>query len=109
MSMSDFTPLVYNEIEESHRPTLAEALVPFVAIVIFLGIGSGYLGLAPHGPLLWSIVFTGLFVWYRLGYDWEDIYSAAAAVSAWVSKQSSFYLLSMVSLQRGRVQAPFLE
>ncbi len=77
--MSDFAPLAYEDIEESHRPSLAEALVPLASVVVFLGIGSGYLGLAPHGPLLWSIVFTGLFVRYRLNYEWIDIYDAAAS------------------------------
>jgi Na+/H+ antiporter NhaC len=79
LSMSDFTPLIYEDIEESHRPSLAEALVPLAGIIIFLGVGSGYLGLAPHGPLLWSIAFTGLFARYRLGYDWESVYDAAAS------------------------------
>src|SRR5699024_4480594 len=60
-SMSDFTPLAYEDIEPSRRPSLAEALVPVVAVGVALGVGSGYLGLAPHGPLLWTIVFTGLF------------------------------------------------
>jgi len=77
--MSDFTPLAYEDIEPSRRPSLAEALVPVVAVGVALGVGSGYLGLAPHGPLLWTIVFTGLFARYRLGYDWDGIYDAAAS------------------------------
>jgi Na+/H+ antiporter NhaC len=77
--MNEFTPISYEDIAPTQRPSLAEALVPVGAVVVFLGIGSGYLGLAPHGPLLWAIVFTGLFARYRLGYDWEDIYEAAAS------------------------------
>ena len=77
--MNDFAPLAYEDIAPSQRPSLAEALVPVAAVVLALGIGSGYLGLAPHGPLLWVIVFTGLFARYRLGYDWEGIYDAAAS------------------------------
>ncbi|GAA0465400.1 Na+/H+ antiporter NhaC family protein [Halococcus dombrowskii] len=77
--MSEFEPLSYEDLAPSRRPSLAEALVPVGAVVVALGVGSGYLGLAPHGPLLWAIVFTGLFVHYRLGYDWEGIYEAAAS------------------------------
>ncbi|AGB16839.1 Na+ antiporter NhaC [Halovivax ruber XH-70] len=77
--MSEFTALTYEDIDEAKRPSLGEALVPVVAIVVALGVGSGYLGLAPHAPLLWSITFTGLFARYRLGYDWDGVYDAAAA------------------------------
>jgi NhaC family Na+:H+ antiporter len=77
--MSEFTPLAYEDIDEAHRPSLREALVPVLAVVVSLGVGSGYLGLAPHAPLLWSIAFTGLFARYRLDYDWESVYEAAAA------------------------------
>jgi len=77
--MSEFTPLAYEDIDEAHRPSLREALLPVLAVVVSLGVGSGYLGLAPHAPLLWSIAFTGLFARYRLGYDWESVYDAAAA------------------------------
>ncbi len=77
--MSDFAPLAYEDIAPARRPSLAEALVPVAAVVVFLGIGSGYLGLAPHGPLLWAVVFTGLFARYRFDYDWEELYDAAAS------------------------------
>nr|WP_240938360.1 Na+/H+ antiporter NhaC family protein [Haloarcula rubripromontorii] len=45
---------------------------------MFLGIGSGYLKLAPHGPLLWSIVLTGAVGKYWLGYSWDDLYEGLA-------------------------------
>jgi NhaC family Na+:H+ antiporter len=77
--MSEFTPLAYEDIDEAHRPSLREALVPVLAVVVSLAVGSGYLGLAPHAPLLWSIAFTGLFARYRLDYDWDAVYDAAAA------------------------------
>ncbi|MFC3477574.1 arginine/ornithine antiporter ArcD [Halobacterium litoreum] len=77
--MSEFTPLTYDDIDDAHRPSLREALAPVLAVVVFLGVGSGYLGLAPHGPLLWSIAFAGLFARYRLGYDWDSVYDAAAS------------------------------
>lgn len=77
--MSDYAPLTYEDVDEARRPSLVEALVPVAAVVVALGVGSGYLGLAPHAPLLWSIAFTGLFARYRLGYDWDGVYDAAAA------------------------------
>ncbi|MCG1004209.1 MULTISPECIES: Na+/H+ antiporter NhaC family protein [Halobacterium] len=77
--MSDTESLTYEDIDEARRPSLVEALVPIAAVVVSLGVGSGYLGLAPHAPLLWSIAFTGLFARYRLGYDWDGVYDAAAS------------------------------
>ncbi|MDL0122010.1 MULTISPECIES: Na+/H+ antiporter NhaC family protein [Halobacterium] len=77
--MSDFTPLAYEDIDDARKPTLTEALVPVLVVVVSLGVGSGYLGLAPHAPLLWSITFTGLFARYHLGYDWERVSDAALA------------------------------
>jgi len=77
--MSDHAPLAYEDIDEARRPSLVEALVPIAAVVVSLGVGSGYLGLAPHAPLVWSIAFTGLFARYRLGYDWDGVYDAAAS------------------------------
>ncbi|MGB9964625.1 Na+/H+ antiporter NhaC family protein [Halobacterium sp. CBA1126] len=77
--MSDHAPLAYEDIDEARRPSLGEALVPILAVVVALGVGSGYLGLAPHAPLLWSIAFTGLFARYRFGYDWDGVYDAAAS------------------------------
>jgi len=77
--MSDHASLAYEDIDEGLRPSLGEALVPIVAVVVSLGVGSGYLGLAPHAPLLWSIAFIGLFARYRLGYDWNGVYDAAAS------------------------------
>jgi Na+/H+ antiporter NhaC len=77
--MSDYTALTYEDIDEAKRPSLVAALVPVAAVVVALGVGSGYLDLAPHAPLLWSIAFTGLFARYHLGYDWDGVYDAAAS------------------------------
>ena len=71
------TPRTYDDFDPDRRPSLGEALVPMLVVVASLGVGSGLLGLAPHGPLLWSISIVGLFVRYRLGYEWPDIYDAA--------------------------------
>lgn len=64
----------YESLPAERRPSLPQALVPVVGVVVFLGVGSGLLGLAPHGPLLWSIVLTGLVARYWMGLPWDDLY-----------------------------------
>ncbi|MFC7187288.1 Na+/H+ antiporter NhaC family protein [Halorubrum yunnanense] len=72
-----FTPTTYGDLDPDRRPSLAAALVPVLAVVAFLGIGSAVLGLDPHPPLLWSIAFVGGFgLW--LGYDWEELFDGIA-------------------------------
>ncbi|WP_134671847.1 arginine/ornithine antiporter ArcD [Halorussus marinus] len=78
MPSLDFEPLTYEELSPERRPTLSQALVPVLGVVVFLGIGSGYLKLAPHAPLLWSIVLTGLVATYWLGLSWNDVYDGIA-------------------------------
>ncbi|ELZ17719.1 Na+/H+ antiporter NhaC [Haloterrigena salina JCM 13891] len=73
----DFTPTTVEDLEPERRPSVALAFVPVLAVVFFLGVGSAVLGLDPHVPLLWSIVFTGAFGYY-LGYSWEDLYEGVA-------------------------------
>ncbi|NEU56062.1 Na+/H+ antiporter NhaC [Halorussus sp. MSC15.2] len=78
MASLDFEPLTYGELSPERRPTLAQALVPVLGVIVFLGIGSGYLKLAPHGPLLWSIVLTGLVGYYWMDLSWDDLYDGMA-------------------------------
>lgn len=59
---------------DEQRPSVPQTLVPVLGVVVFLGVGSGLLGLAPHGPLLWSIVLTGLVGRYWIGRSWDDLY-----------------------------------
>ena len=54
-------------------PTLEQALVPTLGIVVFLGIGSGLLGMAPHAPLLWSVVLAALVGRYWIGVGYDDL------------------------------------
>ncbi|WP_254765701.1 Na+/H+ antiporter NhaC family protein [Salinilacihabitans rarus] len=68
----DFTPTTVDDLDPERRPSFRLALVPVLAVVAFLGVGSALLGLDPHAPLLWSIVFTGAFG-RSLGYTWEDL------------------------------------
>jgi len=43
-----FTPTTYEDLDPDRRPSLAAALIPVLAVVAFLGIGSAVLGLDPH-------------------------------------------------------------
>lgn len=78
MPSLDYEPLAYAELSPERRPSLAQALVPVLGVIVFLGVGSGYLGLDPHGPLLWSVVLTGLVGRYWLGLSWDDLYDGIA-------------------------------
>ncbi|EMA06840.1 transporter, NhaC family [Haloarcula vallismortis] len=78
MTSLTLEPLTYEDIPAKRRPGILQALVPVLGVVLFLGIGSGYLKLAPHGPLLWSIVLTGAVGKYWLGYSWNDLYEGLA-------------------------------
>ncbi|QIB78360.1 Na+/H+ antiporter NhaC [Haloferax volcanii] len=74
MGTDRYTPRSYDDIAPDQRPSLKQALVPVLGLVAFLGLGSAWLGLDPHIPLIWSIALVGLlgrFVW---GYTWEDLY-----------------------------------
>jgi NhaC family Na+:H+ antiporter len=78
MASLDFEPLTYGDLSPERRPTLGQALVPVLGVVVFLGVGSGYLGLAPHGPLLWSVVLTGLVGYYWMDLSWDELYDGMA-------------------------------
>jgi len=64
--------------DAERRPSLGQALVPVLGVVVFLGVGSGVLKLAPHGPLLWSVALTGLVGRYWMGLTWDDLYDGIA-------------------------------
>lgn len=72
-----FTPTTYADLEPDRRPSFRAATLPVLAIVAFLGVGSALLGLDPHAPLIWSIVFVGAFgLW--LGYDWAELFDGVS-------------------------------
>ncbi len=54
-------------------PTLAQALVATLGVVVFLGLGSGLLGMSPHAPLLWSVVLAGAVGRYWIGVGYDDL------------------------------------
>lgn len=69
----DFEPTTYDELDPDRRLSFRLALIPVLAVVGFLGIGSAYLGLDPHVPLLWSIVFVAGIGLYA-GFGWDDLF-----------------------------------
>ncbi|AFK18983.1 Na+/H+ antiporter NhaC [Haloferax mediterranei ATCC 33500] len=74
MGTDRYTPRSFDDLSPDKRPSFRQALIPVLGLVAFLGIGSAWLKLDPHIPLIWSIALVGLlgrFVW---GYTWEDLY-----------------------------------
>ncbi|WP_458187193.1 arginine/ornithine antiporter ArcD [Haladaptatus sp. NG-WS-4] len=78
MPSLDFEPRTYAELPPNRRPSLGLALLPVLATVLFLGVGSAWLKMDPHVPLLWAIAFTGLVGYYGLGLSWDDLYDGIA-------------------------------
>lgn len=50
MATLSFEPLTYDDIPEAERPSLAQALVPVVGMLVFLSVGVIWLGLDPQFP-----------------------------------------------------------
>ncbi len=78
MTSLDFEPLTYAELPPNRRPSLRLALLPILATIAFLGVGSAWLKMDPHIPLLWAITLTGLVGYYGLGMSWDDLYEGVA-------------------------------
>lgn len=74
MPVLDFEPRLYDDIDESQRPTLPEALIPVLGMIAFLSLGIVVLELDPQMPLLWGIVFAGFLGRYYFGYSWAELY-----------------------------------
>lgn len=74
MPTLDFTPRRYHDFDADKRPSLAEALVPVMALILSLSVGRILLNLHSTIPLLWGIVFAGLMGRYYFGYTWNDLY-----------------------------------
>ncbi|SFR35851.1 arginine/ornithine antiporter ArcD [Halogeometricum limi] len=74
MATLSFEPLAYDDIPEAERPSLLQALVPVVGMLVFLSVGAIALGLDPQIPLLFGIAFTGLVGRYWYGVSWERMY-----------------------------------
>ncbi|WP_101294560.1 arginine/ornithine antiporter ArcD [Halegenticoccus soli] len=78
MVSKDFAPLTFEELDPERRPSLRLAILPVVALVGFLGVGSAVLELDPHVPLLWSIVAVAAVGRYGIGLPWEDLSDGVA-------------------------------
>ncbi len=74
MASLSFEPLSYHDIPEDERPTLLQALVPVVGMLVFLSVGAIALGLDVQFPLVWGIVLTGLVGRYWIGLSWNRMY-----------------------------------
>ncbi|SEK31285.1 arginine/ornithine antiporter ArcD [Haloferax larsenii] len=73
MATLSFEPLTYDDIPEDERPSLMQALVPVVGMLVFLSVGVIWLGLDPQLPLLWGIILTGAVGRYWLGIPWSRL------------------------------------
>ncbi|KTG10909.1 arginine:ornithine antiporter [Haloprofundus marisrubri] len=74
MASLSFEPLAYDDIPEDERPSLGQALVPVVGMLLFLSVGAIWLELDAHMPLLWGIVLTGLVGRFWYGVSWQRMY-----------------------------------
>ncbi len=75
MAEIGFEPRSYTDIPAERRPSIGQALVPVVGMIVFLTVGAIGFGLDPHMPLLWGCVLTGAVGRYWLGYSWDDLFS----------------------------------
>ncbi|MDS0297817.1 Na+/H+ antiporter NhaC [Halogeometricum sp. S1BR25-6] len=74
MATLSFEPLTYEDIPAEVRPSVGQALVPIVGMLVFLSVGAIALDLDPQIPLLFGIAFTGLVGRYWYGVSWESMY-----------------------------------
>ncbi|HEY1048890.1 MAG TPA: hypothetical protein VGE39_04015, partial [Prosthecobacter sp.] len=54
------------------KPTLGEALVPLLAVALFLGVGYGVYGLSAEVLLVAATAVASLAAW-RIGYTWREL------------------------------------
>ncbi|UPM42387.1 Na+/H+ antiporter NhaC [Halocatena salina] len=74
MASLSFEPLSYDDLPPERRPSLLQASIPVIGMLVFLSIGAVLLDLDPHLPLLWAIVLTGLVGRYWIGVPWDTQY-----------------------------------
>lgn len=73
MATLSFEPLTFDDIPDDERPSMLQALVPVVGMLVFLSVGVIWLGLDPQLPLLWGIILTGVVGRYWLGLSWSRL------------------------------------
>ncbi|WP_435359943.1 Na+/H+ antiporter NhaC family protein [Haloarchaeobius sp. DFWS5] len=74
MTGLSFEPRTYEDIPASRRPSLAQALVPLLGMVLFLSVGAIVLGLDPHLPIVWGAVLTAGVGRYWFGLSWDELF-----------------------------------
>ncbi|WP_135665933.1 arginine/ornithine antiporter ArcD [Halorhabdus rudnickae] len=70
-------PLAYEDLSPDRRPTLVQAMVPIIVMLVLLSLWMVVLPIeepSPHMPLLWSGVFTGLVGWLWFDRSWDELY-----------------------------------
>ncbi len=60
------------------KPTLGEALVPLLAVALFLGVGYGVYGLSAEVLLVAATAVASLAAW-RIGYTWRELEAGIVA------------------------------
>lgn len=58
---------------EKRKPTLIEALIPVICLVIFIGYSVFVLKASPHIPLICGAIVTVILAVTRLGYSWDEM------------------------------------
>lgn len=59
--------------EGGRKATLFEAMIPIVALMLFLGVGIFMYGASPHVPIVGATAVAGVISVYRLGFQWGDL------------------------------------
>ena len=57
------------------KPTLLQALIPIVFMIVALAIGYGVLGINAE-PIMIASAFIAGIIAYRLGYTWDEMQKA---------------------------------
>lgn len=77
MPSLSYEPLTYEELSAEQRPTVLQALIPIVTMLLLLMLWMIFLPIeepSPHMPLLWSAAITGLVGWRWLDRSWEQLF-----------------------------------
>ncbi|KXZ40792.1 Na+:H+ antiporter, NhaC family [Alkalithermobacter thermoalcaliphilus JW-YL-7 = DSM 7308] len=55
------------------KATLTEAIIPILALIIFLSVAVFKYDASPHIPIIGGIIIAGLMATLRLGYSWNEL------------------------------------
>lgn len=60
-------------MKQTRKPTLFEALLPIIFLIIILVLSLMIFHVDPQIPLLLATAFTSILGVYRLGHKWSDL------------------------------------